>query len=488
MIKIKKASIKYIEKVITHILKYYAIYASIFGVIIFGFYKYSTSKYLDTHPVSRFWGDNVCQDRVVLVEERYDSFLARINIIESAEETLDISCYTINDIKDGVYSNVFLGCILDAADRGVQVRFIRDGFFYNLSKHDRDIIYAFSDHPNIEFKLYEPLSLLRPWTWNNKLHDKFIIMDNKLAILGGRNIGNRFFAEEGYKGDVVDDRDVVIINTKPQNFSNSVVCQIKDYFNHVWDHDFSKVPIKKLTERQQIRGQKEAQRIKQYTKIKRDANPDIFNHSIDWMGLSLPANKVTLIHNPIQRFNKEPWCWYEITNLMKTAKESIFVQSPYIIPTNKMQKYLKGISVAPDNIHILTNSLASTPNVMAYSGYMNHRKSIVDLGVNIYEYQGPGSVHAKSYIFDDRISLVGSFNIDSRSAYLSTETMVVIDSKEFAKHLKSKMEDQVGNSLKVARDYSYVENFLVKEEYVPFIKKVTIRLLSVVMHFFEYML
>ena len=139
MIKIKKASIKYIEKVITHILKYYAIYASIFGVIIFGFYKYSTSKYLDTHPVSRFWGDNVCQDRVVLVEERYDSFLARINIIESAEETLDISCYTINDIKDGVYSNVFLGCILDAADRGVQVRFIRDGFFYNLSKHDRDI-------------------------------------------------------------------------------------------------------------------------------------------------------------------------------------------------------------------------------------------------------------------------------------------------------------------------------------------------------------
>ena len=72
------------EKIINHVLKFYALYIFIFGVIILNFYRYSTSEYSEKHPVDRFLGESVCQDRVVLVEERYDSFLARMGRKSSA--------------------------------------------------------------------------------------------------------------------------------------------------------------------------------------------------------------------------------------------------------------------------------------------------------------------------------------------------------------------------------------------------------------------
>lgn len=78
--------------------------------------------------------------------------------------------------------------------------------------------------------------------------------------------------------------------------------------------------------------------------------------------------------HPVERFNKEPWCWYELTNLMGSARKSIFIQSPYIIPTKDMLKYIGSINIPGNNIDVLTNSIASTPNAMAYSGHIRYKK------------------------------------------------------------------------------------------------------------------
>lgn len=86
------------------------------------------------------------------------------------------------------------------------------------------------------------------------------------------------------------------------------------------------------------------------------------------------------------------------------------------------------------------------------------------------------------------ISLVGSFNMDSRSTYLSTETMVVIDSKEFANHLKKVIEDNSNNSLKVLENYSYEYNSAVEEGEVLLSKVIKIRILSIITYLFDYML
>ena len=45
-----------------------------------------------------------------------------------------------------------------------------------------------------------PVDLLRPWEWNALLHDKFILADDRMLLLGGRNIGDEYFAPPGYEG------------------------------------------------------------------------------------------------------------------------------------------------------------------------------------------------------------------------------------------------------------------------------------------------
>ncbi|MCG4586488.1 phospholipase D-like domain-containing protein, partial [Anaerosalibacter bizertensis] len=230
---------KNIIKTLNYALGAYIIYIIIFGGIVLSFYKHNTSNYLETHPVERFWGEKTGQDRVVLVEDRYNSGIARIDFIENAKETLDISYYAIDN---GISSDIFLGCILNAANRGVKVRLLLDGSLQNIIEM-KEAKYTIFQHPNIELKFYDTSGFFRPWSWNNRLHDKYIIADNQIAMIGGRNIGDRYFAKERKNGDIVNDRDVVIINTDSQNTSNSAIYQMREYFNYVWNHKYSKCPV-----------------------------------------------------------------------------------------------------------------------------------------------------------------------------------------------------------------------------------------------------
>ncbi|WP_051412089.1 phospholipase D-like domain-containing protein [Halonatronum saccharophilum] len=466
------------------ILILYFLYAFITGVIIFLFHGNKKDLYFTSNKIQRFWGEEIGQDRVALIEDRCLSGKSRIDLINNAEGTLDIAYYTIHK---GFSSKVFFGKILEAADRGVKVRILLDGIFHNLRGASRDIKYALLMHPNIELKFYEPLSFFRPWTWNNRLHDKYIIVDNKFAMIGGRNIGDKFFLKD-YKGEVVYDRDVVIINTDVNNSIGSVIIDMKEYFENVWGHHFSKHPIVRLSNYQMRRGREKEVYLKGFIEKTNEINPKIFSHSIDWYGISVSTNKITLIHNPITRFNKEPWVLGEIARLIKEAEESILIQSPYIIPTKEMLKYIPVESIGSKEVSILTNSIASSPNYFAMSGYRNNRKAIVDYTTNLYEYHGKGSIHGKTFIIDDQINLVGSFNLDSRSSFLSTESMVVIDSKEFTEALKQETDNLIKESLLVGEDYSYKDNPLVEERRLPIIKDLIIRVLSVAAYFFDFLL
>ena len=118
----------------------------------------------------------------------------------------------------------------------------------------------------------------------------------------------------------------------------------------------------------------------------------------------------------------------------------------------------------------------------------SHRKRLVDSDATIYEYQGQGSIHSKTYMFDDYISVVGSYTLDARSSYLNTESMVVIRSKEFAELLKENIQVDLDKSLKVGKDYSYEPNDKVAEGKVSVLKRMGIAILSLITRLFGYLL
>lgn len=122
------------------------------------------------------------------------------------------------------------------------------------------------------------------------------------------------------------------------------------------------------------------------------------------------------------------------------------------------------------------------------SWYRGTKKKLINKGIKISEYQGPDSIHGKSYIFDDKLSVVGSFNMDNRSSFLSTETVVVIDSEEFADELLGEFNKLKNNSYRVGKDYKYILEENQSENKVLIYKKVLIFVLSIFGGIFKIML
>lgn len=462
-------------------LTIYFIYALISGVIIFRFQKPNETDYLVNHPTERLLRDDVGPDRVVLLEDATEAMIKRLSLIENAKQSIDISYYAFHD---GVSTDLFTALLFEAADRGVDVRIILDGLIkFNLSDLKKSI-YAIIDHPNIEFKYYEPINAFAPWTLNNRLHDKLIIIDDKWGVIGGRNIGDKYFGI-GEEKEFSHDRDVFIMNTGDIDSDSSVV-QMVDYYDLLWNHKYSK-QISKISLAKTHKGQEQLEYLKENLANFKHTNPEFFDQSLVWMEEAIETNKVTFIHNPISRLNKEPWVWQEINRLMEISQH-IIIQSPYVIPNKAMQRYVDFDKIKNTEITILTNSLAVSPNGFGISGYMKYRKDNVSFADSVYEYQGIGSLHAKSFIFDDRISMIGTFNIDPRSTFLSTESMVVIDSMEFTKMFEEVIGDLMDQSLLVDEDYTYVYSTEVEEKPVTRGKWIKIKVLSKLFYFFDYLL
>jgi cardiolipin synthase C len=467
-------------KFIILILSLYILYAFIFGALYLKYDQPTNSDYKNNLSVERFYKDSEGPDRIVLLEDGLLAYQARIELIEQADHQIDITYYKVHEDE---HSHYFLAKLLEAADRGVHIRLIMDGVS-NYNQLVKSSLYLFTIHPNIEVKYYEPLNLIKPWSLNNRLHDKIILIDHKQAILGGRNMGSRYYTDDASIHHPTKDRDVLVFNTK-DNLFESVIPQINDYFKLLWDHPYTKVPLSCL--------QISKKEIKQAELFKNDLLDLLkqdkfqFESPLNFIELSYPTNQIHLIHNPIERMNKEPWVLMDIESLMQQAKESVFIQSPYIIPTDDMIDALLEISQEIPTT-ILTNAVSINPNFFGSIGYSNDRKKLHQSNMMVYEYQGPASLHGKSLIIDGRISVIGSFNMDARSTHLSTETMLVIDSEVFTQAFEQELETLMNNSLKVTSKGDYELNSRLEPTEMSKSKKMKIKILAPIIHFFDYLL
>lgn len=164
-----------IYKAIVIFLLLLILYTFIMGVLIFARPGKIANNNSYLSPPD-FYSDKVGPDRGILLDNPLDSGIARLKIIGDAQETLDISYFCI---KDGESPNLFFGALIEAADRGVQVNLLLDGLFHGIKGEFKPIMYTFMLHPNMKLKFYEPFNPFMPWTFNNRMHDKYIIADNR---------------------------------------------------------------------------------------------------------------------------------------------------------------------------------------------------------------------------------------------------------------------------------------------------------------------
>ena len=435
-------------KIVLALLLAYALYLLICSTLAYLPDKTVSAANQELLNEVNFYGDpdSSGPDRVALIETPAEALASRIAIIRAATDSIDLVCHAFDY---GESTKAIIQELLDAADRGVQVRIVTDGKLGVKGEKMRQLFAAALEHPLISCRSYNRLDLLRPWTWHTVLHDKFINVDKTYLVLGGRNIGDRFFAPANYSGPVTNDRDVLVWRTAEEG--ESVFPQINSYMDSLWNHtECSQLQLKPPEEgyRQQLRAD--------VNSFERD-NQDIYSLTLDhFLNATYPTAKITFINNPTNASKKEPWVAYQLQKLALEAKDQVTVQTPYATANSYLLETME--EVADDaELVMLTNSVASSPNFPAFSNYFSQRRQFVSTGAKIYEYQSYDSIHGKSLVIDNRISAVGSLNLDDRSFYIDTENMLIIDSPEFAARLNAAMDDYIDHSALVGADNHYLD-------------------------------
>ncbi len=413
---------------------------------------------------------------VYVLEDGSGSMVARAWLSEYAEKTIDIQYFIFSTDNVGLIACDYL---IRAADRGVKVRIIVDDIMVDADIQD---LLTFSSHENITVKIYNPgvnlgKNLFNKITKfatdfraaNQRMHNKAFIVDGKVVITGGRNIADEYFDydhEYNFR-----DRDILLLGKETGKVNNS--------FDAFWNSDLSK-NITNIIEDDSvtIHSENRFDNLHEYA-----CNPDNF-----WPQIRERIENLPDTFKEIK--NSGALVWLEdvefvsdipgkndgknglggggistsaLINLVKNAKSSIEIQTPYLITSKLSQNLFRDAIKRGVKIRILTNSLASTDNVEAFSSYQTSRAKLLHTGVKIYEFRPDAAermkiitgelqetlehkpifgLHAKTMVVDNQITVIGTFNLDPRSANLNTECVVIVNSDKIARGVLKGMEEE----------------------------------------------
>ena len=406
----------------------------------------------------------------VVIHHLEEALAVRCELIDKAQEKIVVTQYSIKDDDSGV---IFMGKLLDAAERGVKVELLVNNLSTKMSNSGRTPIKLFQSHPNIAIKGVGGIHLLKPWTMNNVLHDKLIIVDDSYVLSSGRNIENRFLLPKNQE-DATYDRDI-LVHALDKKKQQSIVSQGQYYFQQLWKQKGA--TLKKQPE---FLGEKmnvvKKKFLNDYQQTLSKREKAVQATSIEQLTF-VPVDSVKLLTNSVGKTVKYPGVLQALNEYFERAKQEVVIQTPYIIVTNSMETIITNRN-ADVEAKIITNYEKSSPNLLAISGY-EHQKKKIEQQATIYEYIGKGSLHQKAISIDETISMIGSFNFESRSTFLSTENLIVVEGKELNEQLRKSMET------------NQLESFDTKKETAPemsFSKKSMIKIVSIFSPLFDFLL
>ena len=368
-------------------------------------------------------------DRAMIIESSADALDERIRLIQQAQEEIVIVTY---ENHDGESTRDILAAALDRADQGVKVRFLVDGIAGRFDHMGGDLFQAVAAHSNVEVRFYNLVRPLTPWKHMGRMHDKYVIVDHTAYILGGRNMFDKFLGEYTATNRSLD-REALILSGGPGGSMD----ELRAYFEGMWAGDETSVfaPFEKISQ-ERCRAVYDSLK-ERLARLKRE-KPDLFE-PCDYEARTTATQGVWLLSNPTTIYAKEPTVFAQLTALMRMAKDDVTIHSPYAVLNPYMRETLKSVAEKVP-VTLMINAVENGANVVASGDYLYHKGEVLATGAQILEYASGKSYHGKAAAIDDRLSVIGSFNMDLRSAYVDTELMLVIRSPEINAELRSYMD------------------------------------------------
>src|SRR5262249_36478720 len=323
-----------------------------------------------------------------LVEYGENAFLARLAMIDLAEKTLDAQYYIWSSDTTG---RILASRLMRAADRGVRVRILIDDNYQ--TEYKVFLLAGLDGHTNIEVRLFNPitnrfwrtLSFLADFRRvNHRMHNKLLVMDNAVAIVGGRNIGDVYFGVEKEHNY----RDMDVLTTGP------IVRELSASFDMFWNSDWA-IPVGATVK--ELPTEKDWQSIlKQHEeKVSAAGYPYPIYQNVDDLRARLVQIRDNFIWGPGHVFVEYP-------SRVKTAAESgvishalsqrvsevereILIESPYFVLPDRVIERVGQLTARGIKVRAMTNSAAGSDVVAAQAGYANTRVKLLKAGAELYE-------------------------------------------------------------------------------------------------------
>lgn len=451
--------------------------------------------------------------RVVLLDAGQDSLLSRVHLIRAARRTIDLQIFHFARDDSG---RVVLDELVTAAKRGVKVRVMMDQL-NGLSRPQLQARLA-SFHHNFDFRIYNPVFaqadvttlefaaavVFRLRDLNRRMHNKMMIVDDRVAIIGGRNIQDEYFDWHPHYN--YRDRDLLVAGPIAGG-------AMKQNFEAYWN-DWRATPPTALVDVIEV--------LKAHHGPPPDDRPPptarvhaMAAKARDGAAVMARLQPFTYSVGPVEfygdlpsKHDLAPEMRKDATNsqmeALRSARREILLQTPYLVFSRPARKLFREIYLQQPRVPVVvsTNSLAATDAFPAYA--MSHkykRMFLRELGFQIHEYkpfpadmpidlkaipgveaklaadgesqyddssfdpsgfkQGPVplkragvriGLHSKSMVVDGEIAIVGSHNFDPRSADFNTESLVLVRDPVFGKALADSIRRDMepGNSWVIA--------------------------------------
>ncbi|MGP4950830.1 phospholipase D family protein [Psychrobacter sp. T6-1] len=399
-----------------------------------------------------------------------NAFAARSILTDMATRSIDVQYYIWHNDQAG---QLMLKDLWEAAERGVIVRLLIDDFNSNANL-DQTLL-RFASHPNTAVRIINPLMHRKFQTLNfvtglprinRRMHNKSMIFDKQITIIGGRNIGNEYLSND--QSSQFADLDVLLIG--------KVVADIDNSFTSYWSAPISfdietLVTLDKGATTDFLDGLNE---LKEEEKSNANSSLAVYRSAIedstidkDLVNKQVPFRwtDMQFLSDDVGKLTKsvasDTNLVHQLRTLLGSPSEKLTIISSYFVPTKDGVETLVALAESGIEIRILTNSFDATDVTAVHSGYSKWRPELLRAGIKIYELkstaseekrdnklwkarsQSSTSLHAKTFAIDDHQVFIGSYNVDPRSANINTEMGVIINDDELAQQLHQALSDDL---------------------------------------------
>lgn len=382
--------------------------------------------------------------RLRVLDDNPTSWVERWRLLGWAHDRIDAATFIV---RDDVFGMAFLGHLLERARAGVRVRLLVDAHGTKMARSvfEEDYLDELAG-AGIEVRIYRPMPsrIAQAVVWLDPVaaiaseHDKLLLVDRRLSLVGGRNVGAEYFADPRTAPDAFRDVDLVVEGGGPcrafeRAFDAEWVAEASGPVAPETVNLASKADVLLGAYRAMdawLRGHPERVAgdvaCAPWLEVLRVEQPGLCGALADARPDDVGA-PVRLLDSAPRRTRGDDPVTEGLRRLLGSAQREVLVVSPYLVLSDAAVRVLEQAAARGVRLTVLTNSPTSSDNAVSQAFFMEQWPELLARVPTLRLFvRGDGhNLHAKAAVVDDQVAVVSTYNLDPVSMYVDGEVAIV---------------------------------------------------------------